>query len=187
MIDRPLRPAALLLASLTGVPLASCGPPAPFVATFTSEVVQRESCRRLGDATRESCTRDELVQELRVSLIEDEGERALLAGVPREGDSDRALVGTRDSAGGWLFIDERVQRNEASGCTLTERIQLSLRVSPDAPEDDIGLDECIALVGREERTFATSAACDNVGDPPQAAVRILRRRWQDSSRCGADP
>lgn len=169
----------LLLAAASG-----CGGDEERVATFTSDVVQRESCRVTGEGS-ESCTRDEVTLRLRVTLVEDELDRATLLGIPRGGGSDRGLLGTLDSQGGYLFSDERVQRNAATGCVLTERLLLSLRVDEEAEPEAIGADDCVALVGRETRSTLTSAECDDVNDPPQPVERIVRRRWQPAVGCGS--
>lgn len=172
---------AVLIAALAFA-LAACGGEERLVATFTSDVVQRESCRVVRSGS-ETCTREEVTQRLRVTLVEDEKKRAVLYGIPRAGGSDRAILGSADSQGGWLFSDERVQENTATGCVLTELIVLSLRVDEDADAEAVGVDDCVALVGRETRTTATSEACDEVNDPPQPIQRIVRRRWQRAPGC----
>lgn len=166
--------------------LAACGGPEDEVATFTSDVVQRETCRVTGEDGREACTRELVETRLRVTLIEDEEQRVWLSGVSRQGNPGRSFLGTRDQDGGYLFWDERVQRNTDTDCTLTEEVFLSLRVDEAAAPEDVGVDECVALVGRETRTTTTSSACDDINDPPQQVQRIVRRRWEPAERCGVD-
>jgi hypothetical protein len=166
--------------------LAACGGPEDTVATFTSDVVQRESCRVTGEEGREACSRELVETRVRVSLIEDDEQRVWLSGLARQGTPGRSLLGTRDQLGGYLLSDERVQTNTNSGCVLTERLLLSLRVDQEAALDDVGVDPCVALVGRETRTTTTSAACDEVNDPPQQIQRIVRRRWEPAEGCGLD-
>lgn len=166
--------------------ISACGGQDSYFASFTSEVVQRESCKLVGDADEESCSRDEVTFELRVDLIEDEQQRAQLIGIPLDGDPGRALVGTKDSYGGWIFISERQQSNADSGCELNERVELYLALEDGMNPDEVADDACAALVGREVRTTETNAACDEINDPPQKIQRILRRRWQRSARCDLD-
>lgn len=163
--------------------LAGCGGGDGFFATFTSEVVQRESCRLVGESATESCTRDEVTLELRVDLVEDDQGRAQLVGIPLDGDPGRVVVGTKASDGGWIFISERTQTNDASGCVLQDRLELYLRLEDNVSADDVADDACAPLVGREIRFTHTNAACDEVNDPPQDIQRVLRRRWQRSARC----
>ena len=179
----------LLVLSFTlplGAFFLACGGGESDFASFTSEIVQRESCKVVGDATEESCSRDEVTFELRVDLVEDENERAQLIGIPLDGDPGRALVGTKNSYGGWSFISERRQTNEDSGCVLNERVELYLSLEEGMTLEDVTEDPCAALVGREIRTTETTAGCDDINDPPQNIRRILRRRWQRSARCDLD-
>lgn len=159
------------------------GPASTFIGTFTSEVVQRESCRRTDENPAELCTRDEMSMTLRVTLVEDEQQRIRLRGIARAGVNDRTLWGTLDSTDGYYFVDERRLRNEGTGCVLTESIELSLRIDAEADPEQVGVDECIALVGRETRKTVTSAECDAVNDPPKAMERVVRRRWQRAASC----
>ena len=168
--------------------LAACaaggGGEEQFVATFTSDVVQRNTCRILGtDNDRELCVRDESISRFRVDIIEDEFDRAWIIGVPRDGASDRRMLGTRDAQDGWLFIEETRQTNEATLCALESRVELSLWVDEDADPEVVGVDPCIALLGRETRTLKTSKECDTVNDPPVEITRITRRRWERAIDC----
>lgn len=154
-------------------------------ATFTSRVVQLESCKTVGEAD-EGCARDESVAELRTDLVEVEKDTFWLYGLPRGGIDDRALLGTRDQGGGFLFVDENTQTDSATGCSLTTRVQLSLAVDPDRA-DDVGTDDCIALVGRQIDETTSTPGCDATSVPPQEIVRTLRQRWEpldDASTCG---
>src|SRR5687768_16576085 len=109
---------------------AACGEPA-VDATFTSRVVQHEICRVVGDRP-ETCQREEMLLDLRVRIVEKDARNVWLYGIPRAGVSDRAILGTRDIDGGFLFIDESTQTNEGSGCTLTDRLEISLAVDSEA-------------------------------------------------------
>jgi hypothetical protein len=162
---------------------AACGDP-PLQGTFTSRVVQLDSCRVLGDAD-EGCEKDEQFAELRVDLVAVDDNTWWLYGVPRAGVAAGALLGTRDTADGMLFVDELEQRNAATGCVLRQRTELSLRVDP-ARVAEVG-DPCVALVGRQVDTTTSSAECDTGGVPPQAVRRIVRRRWEPldvATTCG---
>jgi len=155
----------------------------PLTATFTSRVVQLESCRVVvgGD---EGCEKDEQFAELRVELVQVDYDSWWLHGVPLGGVDYTSLLGTRDTAGGLLFAVGSEQVNSASGCRLAVRTQLSLRVDPERV-DDVG-DPCVSLVGRQVDETTASAECDEAGSPPQAVRRIVRRRWErldDTSRC----
>ena len=173
----PFARGALLVVALSG-----CGEER-LLATFTSEVVQRRSCRVEGERA-EVCERDEVTQRLTVTLVEEDADRVVLYGVPRDGAIDRAIIGTRDSLGGFLFEEKIENVNNASGCATTSEIQLSLEVDPDAPPADVGADICVPLVGRETRTTTISVECDDVNDPPVQVQRILRRRWERAVDCG---
>ena len=162
-----------------------CGGEQGPVATFTSDVVQRESCRVTDDGG-DSCTREEVTLRLRVTAIEDEFDRVTLLGLPRDGESDRGILGALDSQGGYLFFDERVQANARTGCVLTQSVLLSLRVDDEAAPEQVGIDECIALVGRETRRTVSSAECDTVNDPPVPSERVERRRWQRAAGCESE-
>lgn len=160
---------------------ASCGPP-PLVAAFTSRVVQRDVCRVIGTRP-EVCTREEASIDVRVRLVERADERIWLYGIPRNGVSDRAILGTRDSRGGFLFVDEVVQENDGSGCTLTERIEISIAVEDGVAPESIGSDPCVALVGRETEVTVTSLECDSVNEPPVVSTLTARRRWEKPPEC----
>ena len=181
---------ALSCAALFGFTLVvgACGPEEEerLVGTFTSDIVQRDTCRVTGDSDRESCVRDEALTRLRVSIIEDDFDRAWLLGVTREGESDRRILGTRDRLGGFLFVERSAQVNEQSGCRFDRDIELSLRIDEGASRDRVGIDPCVPLIGRELRTFTTSAECDDINDPPEKIQRINRRRWEPAASCGAE-
>lgn len=164
----------------------ACGGEPPLVAEFTSDVVQLDTCRLVGDDDRERCVRDEVTSTLKVTVIEDDFDRLWLLGVPREGEDDRRILGTRDSAGGFLFEERTGTENAETGCDLDTHIQLSLSIDPDATAEQIGADPCVALLGRETRTVTTSAGCDDINDPPARIVRINRRRWEPAGDCGMD-
>lgn len=173
-----LRRVALLIVVALG---ASCGEE-QLIAAFTSRVVQRDVCRVVG-ARPEVCTREEATIDVRVRLVERENERFWLYGIPRNGVSDRAILGTRDSRGGFLFVDEVVQENDASGCVLTERIEISIAVEDNAPAESIGTDPCLSLVGRETEVTVTSLECDSVNEPALESTLTARRRWEKPPTC----
>lgn len=156
----------------------------PLVGTFTSEVVQRDTCRVVGDGP-ETCTRDEGLSLLRVTLVEVDDGRIWLHGLPHDGDPDTSVLGTRDAEGGFLFVTETVQRNAETGCVLTSRRELALRVDEGALAEAVGEDPCVPLIGRETESTTTSAPCDAIHDPPEQIVRIARRRWQKPLECAA--
>ncbi len=166
--------------------LSGCGEPEDVVATFTSDVVQRETCRVTGDAEREACTREVVTQRVRVTLVEDQEQRVWMTGLTRQGAPGRALLGTRDQTGGYLFFDETRQTNADTGCVLSESLTLALRLDEDAEAGDVGVDDCVALVGRENRFTTTSAECDDVNDPPAEITRVVRRRWEPADGCRSD-
>lgn len=172
---------------LSLVLLTACGgDPTETVATFTSDVVQRETCRVTGNSEREACTREVVTQRVRVTLLEDEEQRVWLTGLTRQSVPGRSLLGTKDQLGGYLFYDERIQTNAVNGCTLTEELVLSLHVDDEAEPADVGVDDCVALEGRENRYTTTSAECDDINDPPQQIQRIVRRRWERADGCSSD-
>lgn len=185
MTIRAASPSLLLVAlAAVVVPPSACGgDPEETIATFTSDVVQRETCRIIGDSDREACTREVTTTRVRVTLVEDREQRVWLNGITRQGAPGRTLLGTRDQLGGYLFFDEVVQTNVNNGCVLTESLTLSLKVEEGADEADVGVDDCVALVGRESRVTVTSAECDAVNDPPQEITRVVRRRWQPADGC----
>lgn len=162
--------------------LCACGD-APLHGTFTSRVVQFEVCTTLGDRP-ETCQRAETLLDLQVELRELEDESAWLTGVPRSGVSNRALLGTRDAEGGFLFVEELSRANSDTGCSVTERIELSLSIDPEADPATVGTDPCVALVGREYVVTTSSPGCDAVNEPPLEETRIARRRWQPPPSCG---
>lgn len=161
---------------------AGCADP-PLVATFTSRIVQLESCRVVGDAP-EGCSKDESVAEVRNDLVEADDDTFWLYGVDR-GGVDTALLGTRDTVDGFLFVDETTETDGTTGCVLKTTLQISVAVE-EGREDDVGADDCVSLVGRELETTATSAECDATTVPPQPIERIVRRRWEpldETSTC----
>ena len=155
------------------------------VATFTSRVVQLETCRSVGGSA-EGCVADERITERQLDLVEVQPDVFWLYGVRRDGVENRAILGSRDNTGGFLFVDERAQEDSVQGCTLTTRLSLSLAVEEDRVAD-VGSDPCISLVGRAQETTTSSAGCDSVNVPPQEIVRIVRQRFEGlspTSTCG---
>ncbi len=164
--------------------VAGCGGQPPLTGTFTSRVVKLESCRVV-EGGDEGCEKDEEFAELRVDLVQVDDNTWWLTGVPRAGVKDGAILGTRDSADGLLFVAQSTQTNSVSGCVLTQRTELSLRVDPERV-DDVG-EPCVSLVGRQVDETSSSSGCDGLNEPPQAVVRIVRRRWEPldgASTCG---
>ena len=158
---------------------AGCGPNL-LDATFTSRVVQHETCKVVGDRP-EVCTREESTVDVRVRVVERPGDNAWLYGIPRGGVSDRAILGSKDSIGGWVFVDEVVQTNAGSGCTLDDRLEIALVIDPAAAA--VGTDPCSDLLGRETETTQSSAGCDVVNVPPLATTLTARRRWEKPPDC----
>ena len=158
-----------------------CGPDL-LVGTFTSDVVQRRSCETIGERP-ESCTRNEITNQVRVSLIEGEDERVTLVGVPLLGLSDRTVHGTRDNQGGFLFENVQRSENTSSGCTVVRTTTFSLQIGK-LPEGSTSDEVCVPLEGRETQVTEVSAECDDVRAEPLAEVRTLRRRWERSITCG---
>ncbi len=154
---------------------SACGGDDPLMATFTSRVVQLDSCRKVGDGD-EGCARQEIIAERRFTIIETDPGIYWLHGLPRDGVPDRAILGSDDNVGGFLFVDERRSVNSQTLCELTTRTELSLTIDPDAI-DLVGTNECVALLGRSTDIVSSSAACDqNV--PAQAVVQTVRRRFE---------
>jgi len=171
--------ASLVLAALG----AGCGDEL-LTATFTSRIVQLDSCRRVGEGS-EGCVRAEQLAERRLTILETEPGVFWLYGLPRDGVPERAILGSNDSEGGFLFVDQRVQTNSVTRCELTTRTELSLAVDPTAV-DRVGVDACVGLVGRSVDTTSSSADCDtNV--PPQAVVQTVRRRFEPPAPDGLCP
>jgi hypothetical protein len=154
---------------------AGCGDEL-LLATFTSRVVQLDACRRVGEGS-EGCVRAESLAERRLTIMETDPGAYWLYGVPRDGAPERAILGSNDSAGGFLFVDERVQSNSVTGCELITRSTLSLAIDPAAAGEAVGVDDCVGLLGRSVDTISQSAACD-VNVPPQAIVQTVRRRYE---------
>lgn len=180
-----LRITGVLLCVLS-VSLAGCGGEEPLIGNFTSHVVQYDICRVVNGADRESCTEDERRQTLQLHLIEDEEQRVWLTGVPRGDNLTKRLLGTRDSEGGFLFVDRLQTRNSESDCRFTETFELSIRVDPEAAAETVGVDPCVALIGRETTTRRESAQCDTVNEEPEQVTRIVRKRWEQDVLCGRD-
>lgn len=169
-----------LIAPLAVLGVAGCGGEPLLVATFTSRIVQLDACRTVGEGT-EGCVRREQFTERRLDLVEVEPGLFWLYGLPRDGVNDRAILGSRDSEGGFLFVDERTQTNSVSGCELVTRVTVNVAIEPER-STEVGTDPCIALVGRAVETVVASPACDtNV--PAQQVVQTVRRRFE---RLGAD-
>jgi hypothetical protein len=158
---------------------------APLDARFTSRVVQRETCTSTGGRA-ETCTVEEALSQLEVILEEVEDRRVWLYGVPVDGTADRAVLGTRDSAGGFLFVARHEELNGATGCGLKQETMWSLAIDPSATKDAIGTDPCVPLLGREVSTTTTTAACETARTPPEGAVRTTRRRWEAPIECGVE-
>ena len=173
----------MALGALLTLALSSCADPL-FEVTFTSRIVQLETCRVVGDGS-EGCVRTEQFAERRLDLVEAEAGTFWLYGLPRDGVPDRAILGSQDSEGGFLFVDERRQENSVSGCVLTTRTTISLKIDVDGA-DDVGVDPCVALVGRSVDTVTASPACDT-NIPAQQVMQIVRRRFEPlgpESTCG---
>lgn len=165
--------------------LAGCGGDPLLSAQFTSQIVQLETCRTVGTAA-EGCTRNEQFAERRLDLVEVEPDVFWLYGVVRDGASDRALLGARDTAGGFYFVDERTTTNTDTGCVQVARIEVSLQVE-EGRADDVGSDPCVSLVGRSVETISLNAACDTTNLPAQPIVQTVRRRYEAldaASTCG---
>lgn len=173
--------AVMRVLSVASLVTAACGEE-PINASFTSRVVQRDVCRVVG-ARPEVCERDEASLDVKVQLVELEDDHVWLYGIPRNGASDRAIFGTRDSRGGFLFVDEVVQENTNSGCVLRNRLEISIAIEDTAPADSIGVDPCISLVGRETEVTFSSAGCDDINVPPLDSTLTARRRWEKPPEC----
>jgi hypothetical protein len=154
----------------------------PLNAAFTSRVVQRDVCRVVGGRP-EVCEREEASLDVKVNIVEREGDHVWLYGIPRNGAADRAIFGTKDSRGGFLFVDEIVQENSNSGCILSNRIEISIAIEESAPPESIGVDPCVSLVGRETEVTFASAGCDDVNVPPLDSTLTARRRWEKPPEC----
>ena len=175
------RRATLLSMLLSGALAAACGDPEVH-ATFTSRIVQHETCRVVGDRP-EVCTREESTTDVRVRVVEQGDANVWLYGIPRGGVPDRAILGSRDAENGFLFIDEATHESDASACTLTDRLEISLKVSEDADPDTVGVDPCVPLVWRETEVTESSAGCDTINDPQLPQALIARRRWEATPEC----
>ncbi len=162
---------------------ASCGETL-VAGTFTSRVVQHETCR-VQTGRPQTCEQTEKLAELTVRLDENaDDDTVWLSGIPKSGGTDRAILGSRDDEGGWLFVDEAGSRNSETTCAITSRLEISMKVDPNANPQKIGADPCIALVGRETATTVLSSGCDTVNTPALNETRIERRRWEPSTTCG---
>src|SRR5688500_16201619 len=169
------------LAFLGTVASIGCGQE-PVNASFTSRVVQRDICRVVGGRP-EVCEREEASLDVKVQIVELEDDHVWLYGIPRNGASDRAIFGTRDSRGSFLFVDELEQENENSGCILRNELEISIAIEEGAPAESIGVDPCLSLVGRETETTFSSAGCDDVNVPPLDSTLTARRRWEKPPEC----
>ncbi len=176
-----MRTAGWSLLVLGAALAAACGD-APLHATFSSRVVQHEMCRVVGDRP-EVCTREERTDDLRVRLVEQDDDNVWLYGIPRGGVADRAILGSFDEAGDLLFVDELVRESDASACSLTDRIEISLEIPADTDRSTIGADPCVPLLGRETEVTTSSAGCDTVNDPQLSEALIARRRWEPMPEC----
>ena len=161
--------------------MASCGPP-PLDATFTSRVVQHDTCKTVG-ARPQVCTKEEANTDVRVHLVEREDDNVWLYGVPRGGVSDRAVLGSRDAPHGFLVVDTTTTSNAGSGCVVVSRLEIALAVSADVDPKKVGVDPCVPLVGRENETTTSSPGCDAVNQPPQQTVLVANRRWEKPPTC----
>jgi len=178
---RSLAPLLVVLVAVTSVGATSCAPE-PLRATFTSRVVQHELCHFVGDRP-EVCTRQEEAVDVRVRLVERADDSVWLYGIPRNGVSDRAILGSRDEDGGFQFIEEITSENDASACVLVERLEISITVDENAAVESIGTDPCVSLLGRETDITSTSEGCDEVNQPPLASSTVARRRWETPPEC----
>ena len=176
---RARTPHGLCLLALV-VTSSGCGGDLLF-ARFTSQVVQQESCVQRGDAP-EVCTAEAETLQLQLTVVEVDDQQLWLYGIPQDGVPERSILGTRDSGGGFLFVDESAQLTDTTGCALVARCELALRIDPAADASAVGTDACIALIGRETLTTTSSAGCDTA-TPPAASVRTNRRRWQQPVDC----
>ncbi|MFZ9886724.1 MAG: hypothetical protein ACO3JL_04400 [Myxococcota bacterium] len=168
------------------ITLLGCGGTAPGAMIFTSDVVQRDTCRTSGDGSRELCVREPVTTRVRVTVIEDTDQRVILHGVPLENGTQGTLLGTRDQSGGYLFFDERRQENIETGCTLRTERTLALVESSELDAGAQISSSCPALVGRDTAVTIASAACEPLQDPPVESRRIVRRRWEPAVGCDAD-
>lgn len=164
---------------------SACGGEELLSAAFTSRIVQLETCRAVGGGA-EGCSRTEQFAERNLELVEVEPDVLWLYGVPRDGVADRAIIGTRDTQNGFLFVDERTQTDTATTCEVVTRVEISLQIEV-GREADVGVDSCVALVGRSVDTISSSIGCDSTGVPAQAVVQTVRRRYEPidaASTCG---
>lgn len=167
--------------SLLGMVTAACGDEQVHAA-FTSRVVQHEVCRVVGDRP-EVCTREESTDDVRVRLVEQADDNVWLYGITRGGVGDRAILGSRDAENGFLFVDDAVSESDASDCTLTDHLEISLEISSDVGADAVGTDPCVPLLGRETEVTESSAGCDTINDPQLPQALIARRRWEQMPEC----
>jgi hypothetical protein len=175
---RRVKVSAVLVALMASI---GCGPE-PLNASFTSRVVQRDVCRVVG-ARPEVCEREEASLDVKVQIVELEDNHVWLYGIPRNGASDRAIFGTKDSRGGYLFSDVIEQENSNSGCVLRNSLEISVVIDEAAPAESIGVDPCIPLVGRETEVTFSSAGCDDINVPPLDSTLTARRRWEKPPEC----
>lgn len=179
---------AWLGCGLLGCGGLACGGSTPEVSVFTSDVVQRETCRSAGAGEREFCVREPVTTRVQVTLVEDDDGRVVLHGLPRDSGTQGALLGTRDQSGGFLFFFERRQENTETGCVLQEERTLALAPAAGADAARESTSPCTALLGRDTAITIASAACEPLVVPPVESRRIVRRRWEPAVGCDeADP
>lgn len=166
-----------------GCGLVGCGGATPEVSLFTSDVVQRETCRSAGAGEPELCVREPTTMRVRVTLVEDEDGWVVLHGLPRDSGGQGSLFGTRDQSGGYLFFEERSQENTATGCVLREERTLALTPASVPEVADERTSACAALIGRDTAITVASAACEPLVEPPVESHRIVRRRWEPAVGC----
>ena len=169
----------------------ACGNGEVLQGTFTSKVVQREICTESvseeeleeGEDAPEpnvECARYEKNHILRYKLIEDSERRVWIKGWHIDGHPHRSWLGSRDQAGGFLFIRTITSENQSTGCTNTEVQTLSLAfpygVSGFA---DIG-GVCTPLEGRETIVNTTSAGCN---ENELGTIRTIQKRWEEDPTC----
>jgi hypothetical protein len=151
-------------------------------APFTSRVVQHEVCSVVGEGP-EQCEQAETLFDVSVHLLEKQDSNVWLSGVPRAGIADRSVLGSRNDELGFTFVDQVSSVDKETGCTVIERLELVLKIDPEAKPERVGTDACVALLGREYLVTSSSPGCDALNDPQLAQTRIARRRWQPSPEC----
>jgi hypothetical protein len=157
--------------------LAGCGEPPAFVTSLRVQVVQLEACKSVASRP-EQCVQAESVIDRRITLQEDQDQRAWIHGVRVDGVDDRSMYGSVASDGGWLFFSTNTEENSTTGCTIVRDKTLSLALPDKVTKEQANTDECVGLVGREIDQVSFTAGCDLQNDPPLAEVRTEVRRWQ---------